>query len=59
MSESSGGSNSAEAAAIGRIVFKFGKGSVERFNTGGLEDFGKVVGHSHQEGNCPCDHELP
>ena len=41
--KSSGGSNSAEATAIGHINFKFGKGSVERSNTGGLEDFGKAL----------------
>ena len=29
--------------AIGRIIFQFGKGSVERLNTDGLEDFGKVL----------------
>ena len=43
MAESSRCSNPAEVPAIGHIVFQFGKGSVERLNTGCLEDFGKIL----------------
>ena len=41
--ESSRCSNSAEVTAIGHTIFQFDKGSVEMLNTGGLEDFGKIL----------------
>ena len=43
VSKSSRGSDSAKATAIGHIIFQFGKGSVERLNTGGLEEFGNIL----------------